>query len=644
MNDEIKVPTMQVPPIKRVCMTIGQLPTSYVETMSYYEMLVWFVNYLRDDIIPVVNANGLATKELQELFVQLQSYVNTYFDNLDVQDEINNKLDEMADSGQLTDIIAQYLGLAGMITFNTVAEMKLAENLVNGSKCCTLGYHNVNDGGGATYKIRTITNDDIVDEKFIIEVYDNSLIAELIYDDSLEVEKIGAYGDGIHDDTLIIQACINKNIKTILNKKYKITSSLTVDIGYNKGIEGTGTLLNTSIEGNQFSTLTLSNSLYPEDISPDAYYDASRFVIKGLTITNINGDNYTDSTHYGNGIQFADGCNRITIENCIVKNLYYGILSRYANVGIYLNSINNCSIYANEYNIWLSATSDAGENITFNECKIFGAKIGNRIEQDMYVNFIACSIDYNHDYIFYIMGGSNVVCTNCHIEWRQPNRAFILNEKCSLKFKGCTIVHRLTDTCDYMIYCNNTYPYVLFDSCSFMSSQTYTNLCNNEAFIEFVNCDRLETEPMAFTGLHNNINLIAGQNLKYPLGFNDTKLTFGAAQCIVTASAQDAHNRLYIPLGYFKNRDGKITVKVDCSENLDFTISIGDTHFLGDGSDGTYGTVNHNETLTASTQTTYEYTFKRRKGQNTELYIMFNLQNLSASAWFRVREINVQVI
>ena len=105
MNEKIEVPTMKVPPLKKICMTIGQLPASYVESMSYYEMLVWFVHYLRDDIIPVVNANGEATKELQELYVELQDYVNNYFDNLDIQEEVNNKLDEMVEDGTLENIL-----------------------------------------------------------------------------------------------------------------------------------------------------------------------------------------------------------------------------------------------------------------------------------------------------------------------------------------------------------------------------------------------------------------------------------------------------------------------------------------------------------------------------------------------------------
>lgn len=39
-------------------------------------------------------------------FTELQNYINTYFENLDVQDEINNKLDDMAQSGELTDLLS----------------------------------------------------------------------------------------------------------------------------------------------------------------------------------------------------------------------------------------------------------------------------------------------------------------------------------------------------------------------------------------------------------------------------------------------------------------------------------------------------------------------------------------------------------
>ena len=101
MNDKIEIKPQVISPLKKICMTIGELPTSYLETMTYYEMIVWFTNYLRDTIIPVVNNNGEAVTELQNLFGELQTCVNNYFDNLDVQEEINNKLDAMVKDGTL---------------------------------------------------------------------------------------------------------------------------------------------------------------------------------------------------------------------------------------------------------------------------------------------------------------------------------------------------------------------------------------------------------------------------------------------------------------------------------------------------------------------------------------------------------------
>ena len=87
-------------PFKRLCMTIGNLPTAYIESMSYYECLTYLIKYLTNEVIPTVNNNSEVVKELQD-------YVATYFDNLDVQEEINTKLDEMATDGTLAEIINQ---------------------------------------------------------------------------------------------------------------------------------------------------------------------------------------------------------------------------------------------------------------------------------------------------------------------------------------------------------------------------------------------------------------------------------------------------------------------------------------------------------------------------------------------------------
>ena len=49
---------------KHFCMTIGNLPSSYVESLSYYECLMWLCKYLQDTVIPTVNNNSEAVTEL----------------------------------------------------------------------------------------------------------------------------------------------------------------------------------------------------------------------------------------------------------------------------------------------------------------------------------------------------------------------------------------------------------------------------------------------------------------------------------------------------------------------------------------------------------------------------------------------------
>ena len=131
MNDNIQREVITLPPFKRFCMTIGELPSSYVETMTYYEMVLWFTKYLGETIIPTVNNNAEAVTELQNLFVELQTYVNNYFDNLDVQEEINNKLDEMAEDGTLEQIVANYLSLSVCDNLNFRLDNSLLLNQTN---------------------------------------------------------------------------------------------------------------------------------------------------------------------------------------------------------------------------------------------------------------------------------------------------------------------------------------------------------------------------------------------------------------------------------------------------------------------------------------------------------------------------------
>nr|DAI65245.1 MAG TPA: hydrolase [Caudoviricetes sp.] len=152
------------------------IPLAFDESMSYYETLCGILDYLKNTVTPTVNNNA-------ELLKQLEDYVVHYFDNLDVQQEINNKLDEMAESGELQEIIIQYLNVNAILAFNTVADLQKATNLIDGSFVKTYGTDTYKDGLGNFYKIRTLTNTDIVDNINIIALTNfPTLIAEKILD------------------------------------------------------------------------------------------------------------------------------------------------------------------------------------------------------------------------------------------------------------------------------------------------------------------------------------------------------------------------------------------------------------------------------------------------------------------------------
>ena len=98
-------PVGKLSPFAHFCCTIGNLPTSYMISLTYEEQLLWLCNYLEKTVIPAVNTNAEAVAELQDLYIQLKEYVDNYFSDLNVQEQINNKLDEMAESGELAEII-----------------------------------------------------------------------------------------------------------------------------------------------------------------------------------------------------------------------------------------------------------------------------------------------------------------------------------------------------------------------------------------------------------------------------------------------------------------------------------------------------------------------------------------------------------
>jgi lysophospholipase L1-like esterase len=78
------------------------------DAITNYQLICKVTEYLNTVIYNQNQVQNLSN-ELVEGYNNLLNYVNNYFENLDVQEEINNKLDEMAQSGTLTNLIANYI-------------------------------------------------------------------------------------------------------------------------------------------------------------------------------------------------------------------------------------------------------------------------------------------------------------------------------------------------------------------------------------------------------------------------------------------------------------------------------------------------------------------------------------------------------
>lgn len=159
-----------VPPFVRFC--TASIPMVFDDSLSYYECLCALTNFIQKELVEVVNNNADLLAELNVKFDELKAYVDNYFENLDVQEEINTKLDAMAESGELATIIDQFVNLGVLFSYDTLSDLIAADNLIAGCTARTLGKETLNDGFGAYYKIDT-TGDIELDNGLYASVVDD---------------------------------------------------------------------------------------------------------------------------------------------------------------------------------------------------------------------------------------------------------------------------------------------------------------------------------------------------------------------------------------------------------------------------------------------------------------------------------------
>lgn len=174
-------------------------------------------------IINSENTLGTQMENVTNAFIDLQNYVNNYFDNLDVQEEINNKLNEMVEDGIFDNILRNYTNISKIYnTYNDFITDK--NNLVNNQKVKILGYYSINDGGGAEYYITNVANN-------IYQInLENGLYANLLVQkDKVNILQLGAKNDGETDVSNIINNALNYFTTLYFpSGKYKVLSPINL--------------------------------------------------------------------------------------------------------------------------------------------------------------------------------------------------------------------------------------------------------------------------------------------------------------------------------------------------------------------------------------------------------------------------------
>lgn len=365
-----------------VLMNMQQLTNfPYIEkdfdALTDYELLCLVVKYL-NDVIANQNEQNDSITRMYESFLALQTYVNNtkdtledafnnlddyvrnYFANLDVQDEIDHKLDEYVEDGTLEHIIASYLQTQKI--YNTHTEMiSDASNLVDGLNVQTLGYYNLNDGGGAFYHM-TVTASQTEYQEQIGDLY-----ATMIIEDSVNVAQFGAYGDNLHDDTEAIKKAISSNanvINFIKNKTYNVTP-------YN--INDPADDLCFVIPPN--TTIDLCDSTIKVIPNNREYYKVFTF-LESDNSTLKNGsiigdlDNHQGTTgEWGHGVSIRYS-NNVTVENLNISKCWGdGIdINRKDNDNFDFSNINIINCICDE-NRRQGMSIEAGNNILIEKCQ-----------------------------------------------------------------------------------------------------------------------------------------------------------------------------------------------------------------------------------------------------------------------------------
>lgn len=323
------------------------------DAVTNYQLLCKVVEYL-NNIIDNSNKQNDNITQLEQNFIKLYNYVKNFFDNLDVQEEINDKIDKMILSGQFQSILMSFTKIGVPEFFGAKGDgiTNDSESFINAlNNCDILLCSNV-------YKI----NITIPDNKKIVggsfSAFDKTksiftLGDNITLDNMIISSEVGNYGN----DARGIYGINNKNVFLSNIELYNISRAV--------------------ILFNNSTNINLDNITIHDCGSENV----NSTLIELLTVSNININNLTMYNFYGETVLIRKGslinmsnvkCNDkkggggsiITLETVTKANIFNIDINNVNHTGIEINASKN----VNALNIKTNGCAENGILIsTFQE-------------------------------------------------------------------------------------------------------------------------------------------------------------------------------------------------------------------------------------------------------------------------------------
>ncbi|MBO7731136.1 MAG: SGNH/GDSL hydrolase family protein [Methanobrevibacter sp.] len=308
-------------PFKMWCQKV--LPQTYDDSLSYYEVLCKLKNHL-NEVIENMDVLHDDVDALHVAYQQLESYVNDYFDNLSVQTEINNKLDDMAEDGSLSELIAPFV--------ETLLPEEVADR-IESVVALQLGAVVAQQLGAVVGE--QLPNEVATQVPTMVSAWLNEHVnpeSEVVIDDSLTIQGAAADAKAAGDAIGELKSALTKNSLGNLTKSYVL--------GCGKIIY----TINKSFVDKDGVTQSVPNqpNAWRSDFLPINPSNINKLIVHASGTANLLNimSFYDTNQDYISGVPSA--ANKYDYESSIPSNAEYVIFSMYGPGGV---SIDDAMLY-----------------------------------------------------------------------------------------------------------------------------------------------------------------------------------------------------------------------------------------------------------------------------------------------------------